>query len=216
MASKQMMNRAIARAVAEATRVAIQTMVEAQTQRTQNATGPKLGGPTLKQPVFKWEAPDKYTNLKTFKLEVNNVLLTYSMPEAEKLAVVKNWLCSKGHHYLETLTPAEREACKTRDGLFDMLATKFKPQYNETVKSLQFQNYFQLEGENIEEWMGRLHVLAVECNYREVDRQLKGQFIHGLNDKCVLEEIIKELTITQNDDQTTSKGVLVWAKRVKA
>ena len=31
--------------------------------------------------------------------------------------------------------------------------------------------------------MGRLCVAAVECNYQEVDRQLKEQFIHGLNDK---------------------------------
>ena len=42
--------------------------------------------------------------------------------------------------------------------------------------------------------MGRLQVAAVECNYQEVNRQLNEQFIHGLNDKCMLEEIIKELT----------------------
>ena len=57
---------------------------------------------------------------------------------------------------------------------------------------------------------------AVECNYQEVDRQLKEQFIHGLNDKCILEEIIKELTTTKNDDHITSGGVLAWAKRVEA
>ena len=45
--------------------------------------------------------------------------------------------------------------------------------------------------------MGRPHVAAVECNYQEVDRQLKEQFIHGLNNKYMLEEIIKELTATK-------------------
>ena len=64
--------------------------------------------------------------------------------------------------------------------------------------------------------MGRLWVAAVECNYQEVDRQLKEQFIHGLNDKCMLEEIIKELTDTKNEDHITSGGVLAWAKRVEA
>ena len=34
--------------------------------------------------------------------------------------------------------------------------------------------------------MGRLQVAAVECNYQEVDRQLKEQFIHGINDNCML------------------------------
>ena len=82
--------------------------------------------------------PDKYTELKTFKLEVNNVLSTYSMPEAEKLAVAKNWLGRKELHYVETLMPAEREACTMLDGLHDTLATKLKLQYNETIKSLQF------------------------------------------------------------------------------
>ena len=89
MASESMMSEAITKAVAEVTRVALQTMAEAQAQRTQNAAGPKLGGPTLKQPMFNWEVPEKYIKLKTFKLEVNNVISTYSMPEAEKLAVGK-------------------------------------------------------------------------------------------------------------------------------
>ena len=37
--------------------------------------------------------------------------------------------------------------------------------------------------------MGRLHIAAVECHYQEVDRQLKEQFIHDLNDKNMLEEL---------------------------
>ena len=64
--------------------------------------------------------------------------------------------------------------------------------------------------------MGRLHVTSVECNYQEVDRQLKEQFIHGLNDKHMLEEIIKELMVTNNDDHMTSGSVLALAKRVEA
>ena len=63
--------------------------------------------------------------------------------------------------------------------------------------------------------MGRLYIAAVECNYQEVDRQLKEQFIHGLNDKYMLEEIIKELTATKSDDHITSGDVLAWAKRVE-
>ena len=67
----------------------------------------------------------------------------------------------------------------------------------------------------MEEWMGRLCIVVVECNYQEVDRQLKEQFIHSLNNKHMLEEIIKELTATNNDDHITSGGVLAWAKRVE-
>ena len=102
------------------------------------------------------------------------------------------------------------------DGLFDTLATKFKHQYNEMLKSLQFRQLYRLDNENVDEWMGRLHVAAVECNYRELDRQLKEQFIHGLNDKCMLDKIIKELTATNSNDEIASEGMLAWAKRVEA
>ena len=56
--------------------------------------------------------------------------------------------------------------------------------------------------------MGRLCIAAVGCNYQEIDGQLKEQFIHGLNDKHMLEEIIKELTVTSTDDNITGVGVL--------
>ena len=60
--------------------------------------------------------------------------------------------------------------------------------------------------------MGRLHIAAVKCNYQEVNRQIKEQFIHGLNGKYMLEEIIIELTATKNDDHITSGGVLAWPR----
>ena len=65
------------------------------------------------------------------------------------------------------------------DGLVHMLTTKFKPQYNETIKSLQFRKLYQLEYENVQEWVERLCAVAVECNYREVDRQLKNNLFMG-------------------------------------
>ena len=86
---------------------------------------------------------------------------------------------------------------------------------NPSTLSLQFRKLYQHDKENVEEWMGRLCIVAVECNYQEVDRQLKEQFIHSLNDKHVLEEIIKELTATNNDDHITSGSLLSWAKRVE-
>ena len=68
---------------------------------------------------------------------------------------------------------------QTLEGLFDTLCNKFKPQYNETIKLLQFRKLYRYEDENVEEWMERLCIAAVEYNYQEIDRQFKEQFIHG-------------------------------------
>ena len=57
--------------------------------------------------------------------------------------------------------------------------------------------------------MGWLHMAAAECGYKEIDRKLKEQFIHELNDKVKLEEIIRELTSKTSSEHTTNKDVLV-------
>ena len=167
----------------------------------------------MRQPTFDCNAQDKYSKLKTFRLEVNNILSTYNTPQRQ-ISTSKNWLGRNGLQYSATLITDEKEICNTLEGLFETLFNKFKPQYNETINLLQFSKLYQYDCENVEEWMGRLCVAAVECNYQEVDRQLKKQFMHSLNDKYMLEEIIKELTAARNDDHITSGGVLVWAKNV--
>ena len=63
--------------------------------------------------------------------------------------------------------------------------------------------------------MGRLRILATECNYKDIDRQLKEQFIHGLNNSGMMVEIIRELSKGENKDMTSNQ-VLFWPKQVEA
>ena len=42
---------------------------------------------------------------------------------------------------------------------------------------------------NMKEWMGILRFEAIENNYKETDRQLKEQFMCGLNDNHIPPEI---------------------------
>ena len=140
----------------------------------------------------------------------------YNAQEQDKITMVKNWLGRKGLHYLESLPEAEKHACETLQGLFNTLAAKFKPQFNETIKSPQFRKLYRFEGESTEEWMGRLRIAAAECNYKEIDRQLKEQFIHGLNDKAMLDEVVRELMARNSSEQTSSEDVLLWARQIEA
>ena len=50
---------------------------------------------------------------------------------------------------------------------------------------------------------------AAECNYKEIDCQLKEQFINGLNDKTMLDEVIRELTTKNTNEQMTSEDMLI-------
>ena len=62
---------------------------------------------------------------------------------------------------------------------------------------------------NAEEWMGRFQLAAVECNYKEIDRQLKEQFIHRLNDNDMPAEIIRELTKAKESTAVKREQVLI-------
>ena len=52
--------------------------------------------------------------------------------------MVKNWLGRKGLHFKESLTSDEKDACSLLEGLFQILTNKFRPQFNKTIKPLQF------------------------------------------------------------------------------
>ena len=62
---------------------------------------------------------------------------------------------------------------------------------------------------------GRLRLKAGQCNYKEIDRQLKKHFIHRFNDNDMLVEIILELTKTEENKNVTIQQVLAWEKRVE-
>ena len=57
----------------------------------------------------------------------------------------------------------------------------------------KFGKLARLQNESTEEWMGRLRILATECNYTDTDILLKEQFIHDLHDNGMMVEIISEL-----------------------
>ena len=65
MASEQVLvSEAKAKAVAEATRAAIQAMATAATERPQSAAGPTIGRPAMKQPTFNWRQVTNIASLK--------------------------------------------------------------------------------------------------------------------------------------------------------
>ena len=96
---------------------------------------PKIDGPTLKQPKFDWSTVDRYTELKNFRLEVNNIFKRDSVKHTEILSIIKMCLGRQGLQFTETLTKEEYEICKTVEGLFNILNNKFCPQHKETIKS---------------------------------------------------------------------------------
>ena len=80
---------------------------------------------------------------------------------------------------------------------------------------MQFNKLIRQSNESAVEWMGRLRTTVVKYNYKEIDRQLKEQSIHGLNEE-MLAEMIRELTKCDENMNIHSENVLTWAKGMEA
>ena len=109
----------------------------------------------------------------------------------------------------------EQKTCNYEEGLFEILNKKFKSQYNETMKLLQFCILVRQHNKSMEELMGRLRTAAMEYNHNKVDRHLK-QFIHELNDQEKLKEIIREVTKSDENLMIPTEHVLIWIKSSKS
>ena len=61
--------------------------------------------------------------------------------------------------------------------------------------------------------MKRVRIEAEKCDYTEQDRQIKEQFICGLDDEGMRTKIMNEIKAKSNTDKVTSKQVLMLAKQ---
>ena len=58
--------------------------------------------------------------------------------------------------------------------------------------------------------MDILWTFALECDYKEYDRELVVHFIHGLDDESMKSEILKEASVVENINDVTSERLLLW------
>ena len=78
--------------------------------------------------------------------------------------------------------------------------------------SLQYCKLNRQETENVEEWIGRLCIIILEFKYKELDRNMKEQFINSLKDNGMICEIIKKLTILNDTISITREKILSWVR----
>ena len=64
--------------------------------------------------------------------------------------------------------------------------------------------------------MGKLQTKVAECKYRDPDRLLTEQFIGGLNNEDMTNEILRQVTALENTEEVTSECSLGCMHRLGA
>ena len=62
---------------------------------------------------------------------------------------------------------------------------------------------------------GRLRTNAAECQYKEYNRLLTKEFISGLIDDGMIDEILKGVAVLEDISDVTCEHVLFWALRIE-
>ena len=60
-----------------------------------------------------------------------------------------------------------------------------------------------------QEWVDRFHMKAVDYEYKECDKSLTEQFINDINNKVIIEKIIRELTALKDTSEVSGDQVLM-------
>ena len=66
------------------------------------------------------------------------MLQNFNLGQTERVLVIRNWLGRVGLQPKATLTQEEQEAYNDEKGCLNNKIKKFKPEYNKTIKSVQF------------------------------------------------------------------------------
>ena len=143
---------------------------------------PKQVRPILSQLAFNWKIPDRYVELLNFKIWMENILQMkmYDLDDERKVPIMKKWLDWEGLQLIQTLTSTEKDTCRNAIWLFNVLKEKFRLHHNKMILSLQHCKLHRKDNESSQEWMGRLHIKAAGCNYKEHSRRLKEPFINSI------------------------------------
>ena len=101
-------------------------------------------------------------------------------------------------------------------GLFSVVSSKFKPCYNQIVIPLQYLK-LQRKAVNLPRsgWAD-CEQKAAKWEYREDDRLLTEQFIDGLNQKGMTDEILREVAMLDDIEEATNEHILTWVHCVEA
>ena len=104
---------------------------------------------------------------------------------------------------IKTFTNEEKETCKTAKGWF-WCCTK-NSSHTIIVLLLQYCKLKRTSDESAQEWMGRLQTKVSDCDCNECDRRLTEQFIPGLDDDGMINEIQREVSTLEDIDDATSE-----------
>ena len=123
MTDSEVMQAAIMQVAVQAATVAVRVMREADQPAelhirrsiSEKHCRPRQARPIMSQPVFSWKALDRYVELLNFEMEAANVLQAkvYDLSDEGKVPIIKIWFSREGLQFIQTLTNAEKEACKS-------------------------------------------------------------------------------------------------------
>lgn len=97
---------------------------------------------------------------------------------------------------------------------YEELCSKLKEKYNKprstTIERAEFRRRNQLPNEKIQDYVLQLKLLAIKCNFKDTEDQIKEKFIDGVTSKMIKYELMK------NADNKSLENCVEIARSIEA
>lgn len=164
-------------------------------------------GPSVavNKPTFDWTQKDKYTEWKGFRRECEMLFRgTYRQtPENERAGAVVNWMGRPGHEIVASWTEQQMtDRFANLQILCEAFEARFRPEHNEMLSEFQFRHITRSVSQSSDEYMAMVRNKARECNFAQAeDRNVKSQFIIGINDKEMQNKLLEDVKLTSTVEE---------------
>ncbi|XP_049885410.1 uncharacterized protein LOC126380176 isoform X3 [Pectinophora gossypiella] len=147
-------------------------------------------------------------NWKCFEQQLECIILLNEVEEDKKVPLLLTKITPKVLNVLNCLCSPKNPTSLTYEALCTKLRDKYTQKQPTALERVTFRNRNQLPTETIEQYVLELRKLGGNCDFKDLDDQIKEKFIDGVNSKLIKFELLKsESNKTLEETITLAKTV---------
>jgi len=171
-----------------------------------------MGGMPPPFPPFNHETDD----IEVWSERLGSYFTAYDVPSEKQVAIFLTLLTNGTYSLLRDLCTPRKPATLTYADLVQLLSTHMKPKLSEMAERYKFRERRQGVGECIADYVAALKKLSLNCNFDNLEVNLRDQLVCGLNDISIKKKLLSEVALTFNKAFEVASTAEATAKEAKS
>ncbi|XP_063821311.1 uncharacterized protein LOC135071454 [Ostrinia nubilalis] len=145
-----------------------------------------------------------------FAEQLDCFMIVNDIPNEKKVPLLITKLAPEVFEILQCLCSPVKPNKLTYEELCSKLKEKYEKPLSTAVERAEFRRRNQLPNEKIQDYVLHLKRLAIKCNFKDTDDQIKEKFMDGVTSKVIKYELMK------NADNRSLESCIECARNIEA